>query len=54
MASLLDSMMSQLLSKDVLYEPLQHICARVRCRTHAGRLQYWPLPLCSKSQSTSG
>ena len=28
--SLLDSMMAQLLSKDVLYEPLQQISARVR------------------------
>ena len=29
-ASLLDTMMAQLLSKDVLYEPLQQISARVR------------------------
>ena len=32
MASMLDTMMAQLLSKEVLYEPLQQICARVRAR----------------------
>ena len=32
MASMLETMMSQLLSKEVLYEPLQQMCSRVRLR----------------------
>ena len=30
MASMLETMMSQLLSKEVLYEPLQQMCSLVR------------------------
>ena len=39
-ASLLDTMMAQLLSKDVLYEPLQQISARVRPVAPATQLRW--------------
>jgi hypothetical protein len=37
MASLLEGFMSQLLSKEVLYEPLQQICARVSAARRRAR-----------------